>query len=104
MVSGKYDYIKEYHGHPSFKRDKDILNADHSAKLVDQYLFYHENRWVIEPVLGVVSTTSGEELYGLLRSATSFKCAENVGRNWTYWIGSGKVDKADQPIDVFCSN
>jgi len=99
MVSGQYYYYRDYKGYPSFRKEVDDMGV-----LVPLYLFYHDNRWVVEPMLGAVTTADGEELWGLLRWNGTYKCPENVGRQWTYWVyESGIVDKHDEPIDVSCA-
>ena len=103
MVSGKYAYEKHYHGHPAYKRNKNVYSTEHSAQRVDLFLFFHLNRWIITTEVGLVSTTAGEELWGLIRWNGTYRCPENVGREWTYWIYPNKVDEVGQPIDVMCS-
>ena len=98
MVSGKYQYYQLYKGHPSFRREQ--IGSFTSVPL---YLFYHHDRWVVEPILGALRSVSGEELWGLLRWNGTFKCPENVGREWTYYVyESGKVDRTGEPIDISC--
>lgn len=100
MIDGQYHYFQDYNGYPAFRKE-----ADESDLMVPLYLFYHENRWVVEPILGAVTNSGGGELWGLLRWNGSYKCPENVGRHWTYYVEeSGIVDESDSPIDVSCAS
>ena len=101
IIPGKYQYYRDYQGYPSYKKK---TNDDDSSSL-PLFLFYNENRWVMEPKLGSITSGSGKELWGMVRYNGSYVCPEDVGKGWMYYSdSSGIVNEVDETIIVACGN
>jgi len=103
VIPGQYHYQQDYNGYPVYKKEE---NSDAFSTLMPLplYLFYHENRWVVEPTVGSVTHSTGRELWGLLRYNGTYTCPEKVGKQWMYYADSaGIVDRVDETIVVQCN-
>lgn len=101
VVPGKYFYYQDYQGYPAYKKKP----STPLSSAFPLYLFYNENRWILEPTLGSTTTLTGKELWGLLRYNGSYMCPESVGNQWMYYAdSSGIVDTIDETIVVTCSS
>ena len=95
-IQGRYKFEGPYTSpegtRPYYKRVQNSWDA--------MYLFYHENRWVAESVLGATTHSSGSQLHGWIRYEGTFICPEDVGNQWRYWSTSSGSQPAGNKISV----
>ena len=91
-ILGQYRFNEDYYGYPVYKK----------TSFPHLYLFYHENRWVLESKVGKVMHPTGRELWGWIRYNGTYICPNTVGQQWMYYADSVGIMGIDNTINVSC--